>query len=50
MSEMMPDDLWRDFPKTAPAFESRFKTERGLPRLLGQGPLGRQTRLRQMQV
>ena len=27
MSDMMPDDLWRDFPKTAPAFEARFKTE-----------------------
>lgn len=23
----MPDDLWREFPKTAPAFEARFKTE-----------------------
>jgi transposase-like protein len=27
VSDMMPDDLWRDFPKTAPAFEARFKTE-----------------------
>ena len=27
MPDMMPDDLWRDFPKTAPAFEARFKTE-----------------------
>ncbi len=27
MSDRMPDDLWRDFPKTAPAFEARFKTE-----------------------
>ena len=26
-TETMPDDLWRDFPKTAPAFEARFKTE-----------------------
>ena len=23
----LPDDLWRDFPRTAPAFEARFKTE-----------------------
>ena len=27
MSDMTPDELWRDFPKTAPAFEARFKTE-----------------------
>ena len=27
MTDTMPDDLWRDFPKTAPAFEARFKTE-----------------------
>ena len=27
MSDRMPDDLWRDFPKTAPEFEARFKTE-----------------------
>ena len=27
MTDAMPDDLWRDFPKTAPAFEARFKTE-----------------------
>ena len=27
MTDMMPDDLWREFPKTAPAFEARFKTE-----------------------
>ena len=27
MSDMIPDDLWRDFPNTAPAFEARFKTE-----------------------
>jgi hypothetical protein len=26
-TETMPDDLWRDFLKTAPAFEARFKTE-----------------------
>jgi transposase-like protein len=25
--ETMPDDLWREFPKTALAFEARFKTE-----------------------
>ena len=24
---LLPDDLWRDFPKTATAFEARFKTE-----------------------
>ena len=23
----LPDDLWRDFPKTAPASEARFATE-----------------------
>jgi transposase-like protein len=27
MADTLPDDLWRDFPKTAPAFEARFKTE-----------------------
>ncbi len=27
MSDKMPDDLWRVFSKTAPAFEARFKTE-----------------------
>jgi transposase-like protein len=27
MPQAMPDDLWRDFPKTAPEFESRFATE-----------------------
>lgn len=27
MTDTMPDDLWRDFPKTAPAFEARFRTE-----------------------
>jgi transposase-like protein len=27
MTDTIPDDLWRDFPKTAPAFEARFKTE-----------------------
>jgi transposase-like protein len=27
MPNTMPDDLWREFPKTAPAFEARFKTE-----------------------
>lgn len=27
MADVLPDDLWRDFPKTAPAFEARFKTE-----------------------
>ena len=27
MTDTMPDDLWHDFPKTAPAFEARFKTE-----------------------
>ena len=27
MTDARPDDLWRDFPKTAPAFEARFKTE-----------------------
>lgn len=27
MTDTMPDDLWREFPKTAPAFEARFKTE-----------------------
>ncbi len=42
MPDMMPDDLWRDFPKTAPAFEARFKTEEGLSRLLDRGPLGLQ--------
>ena len=26
-TETILDDLWRDFPKTAPAFEARFKTE-----------------------
>src|SRR5947207_5530731 len=27
MRQAMPDDLWRDFPKTATAFETRFATE-----------------------
>lgn len=27
MTDTIPDDLWRDFPKTAPQFEARFKTE-----------------------
>jgi transposase-like protein len=27
MTRAMPDDLWRDFPKTAPEFERRFATE-----------------------
>jgi DNA-binding protein H-NS len=27
MTQAMPDDLWRDFPKTATAFETRFATE-----------------------
>jgi len=27
MKQHMPDDLWRDFPKTAPEFEARFATE-----------------------
>ena len=27
MTQAMPDDLWRDFPKTATAFEVRFATE-----------------------
>ena len=27
MTQAMPDDLWRDFPKTATEFESRFATE-----------------------
>lgn len=27
MTNMLPDDLWRDFPKTAPAFEARFVSE-----------------------
>jgi Zn ribbon nucleic-acid-binding protein/transposase-like protein len=27
MINTMPDDLWREFPKTAPAFEARFRTE-----------------------
>jgi len=27
MTEKIPDDLWRDFPKTAPTFEARFATE-----------------------
>ena len=27
MSREIPDDLWRDFPKTAPEFEARFATE-----------------------
>lgn len=27
MADTLPDDLWRDFPKTAQAFEARFKTE-----------------------
>jgi transposase-like protein len=27
MSDTMPDDLWRDFPKTALEFEKRFRTE-----------------------
>lgn len=27
MTHSLPDDLWRDFPKTAPAFEARFSTE-----------------------
>ena len=27
MQQPMPDDLWRDFPKTATEFEARFATE-----------------------
>ena len=27
MTQSMPDDLWRDFPRTAPEFEKRFATE-----------------------
>ena len=27
MTQVMPDDLWRDFPKTATEFEARFATE-----------------------
>ena len=27
MTREIPDDLWRDFPKTAPEFEARFATE-----------------------
>jgi transposase-like protein len=27
MTQTMPDDLWRDFPKTATEFEARFATE-----------------------
>ena len=27
MAQAIPDDLWRDFPKTATAFEARFATE-----------------------
>lgn len=27
MTHEMPDDLWRDFPKTATEFETRFQTE-----------------------
>ena len=27
MTQATADDLWRDFPKTAPAFEARFATE-----------------------
>ena len=27
MTQAIPDDLWRDFPKTATAFEARFATE-----------------------
>jgi hypothetical protein len=27
MTNLLPDDLWRDFPKTAPAFEARFASE-----------------------
>jgi transposase-like protein len=28
MKQAMPDDLWRDFPKTATEFEARFATEK----------------------
>jgi Zn ribbon nucleic-acid-binding protein len=27
MTQPTPDDLWRDFPRTAPEFEARFATE-----------------------
>ena len=27
MTQRMPDDLWRDFPKTAAEFEARFASE-----------------------
>lgn len=27
MTRALPDDLWREFPKTAPEFEKRFATE-----------------------
>jgi hypothetical protein len=27
MTNMLPEDLWRDFPKTAPAFEALFASE-----------------------
>jgi hypothetical protein len=49
MPDTMPDDLWREFPKTAPAFEARFKNRGGLSRLVDQGRLGRQAGVRQMQ-
>ena len=28
MTQTMPDDLWREFPKTATEFEARFATEK----------------------
>jgi hypothetical protein len=28
MTQAMPDDLWRDFPKAATEFEARFATTR----------------------
>ena len=48
MTQAMPDDLWRDFPKTATEFEARFATEED-SRLLDRSPLGRQARLRPLQ-
>ena len=45
MTPRTPDDLRRDFPKTATEFEA-VRSRGGLPVLLDQGALGRRAGLR----
>jgi hypothetical protein len=46
MTQHTPDDLWRDFPKTAREFERRFATEEDCRGVLDRGALGRQAGMR----